>query len=116
MVHLVRSERPQAFKLGHAVGCLRATESGMIECSMSWRVATVMTTVALMAFSTHQAGAVNALGFLVPAYFYPSGAGNGFWESLNSTATRVPLVAILNPNSGTGSSVDSNFRRVTTAL
>src|SRR5829696_6590684 len=82
---------------------------------MSCRVATVVT-VALMAFAAPSVRAGNALGFLVPAYFYPSGAGNTFWEALNAAAPRVPLTAILNPNSGPGSSSDSNYRRVTTAL
>jgi hypothetical protein len=72
--------------------------------------------VALMAFVTPAASSTDALGFLVPAYFYPSGAGNGFWDELNAAAARVPLVAIMNPNSGPGSSVDSNYRRVTAAL
>jgi hypothetical protein len=73
-------------------------------------------TIALIAFAAPAFGSGNALGFLVPAYFYPSGAGNTLWEALNSAAPRVPLTAILNPNSGPGSSSDSNYRRATTAL
>jgi hypothetical protein len=72
--------------------------------------------LALMAFVAPAVSSTNTLGFLVPAYFYPSGAGNGFWDSLNGAATRVPLIAILNPNSGPGTSADNNYRRVTTAL
>jgi hypothetical protein len=72
--------------------------------------------LALMGLVTPALSSTNTLGFLVPAYFYPSGAGNGLWEALNSAATRVPMVAILNPNSGPGTSVDSNYRRVITAL
>jgi hypothetical protein len=82
---------------------------------MFYRCAMVVA-VALMAFVTPAAGSTNALGFLVPAYFYPSGAGNAFWDALNTAATRVPLIAILNPNSGPGSSADNNYRRVTTVL
>jgi hypothetical protein len=76
----------------------------------------MVVSVALMAFVAPAVSSTNTLGFLVPAYFYPSGAGNGFWEALNAAALRVPLMAILNPNSGPGTSVDSNYRRVTTAL
>jgi hypothetical protein len=36
------------------------------------------------------------VGILVPAYFY---AGS-LWDDMNRAATRVPLVAIMNPNSG----------------
>ena len=36
------------------------------------------------------------LGILVPAYFYPG----TLWSSLNFAAGQVPLVAIMNPNSG----------------
>jgi len=72
--------------------------------------------LALLTFVAPAISSTNTLAFLVPAYFYPSGAGNAFWETLNNAATRVPLVAIMNPNSGPGSSADTNYRRVTTAL
>lgn len=36
------------------------------------------------------------MGILVPAYFYPG----TLWSSLNWAAGRVPLIAIMNPNSG----------------
>ncbi len=36
------------------------------------------------------------MGILVPAYFYPG----PLWTSMNWAAGRVPLVAIMNPNSG----------------
>jgi hypothetical protein len=36
------------------------------------------------------------MGVLVPAYFYPG----ALWTSMNWAAGRVPLVAIMNPNSG----------------
>ena len=44
--------------------------------------------LALMALVTPAVSSTNTLGFLVPAYIYPSGAGNGFWEALNGTATK----------------------------
>ena len=82
---------------------------------MCCRLAVVIA-AALMAFASPAVSSTNALGFLVPAYFYPSGAGNGLWDALNAAATRVPLVAIMNPNSGPGTTADTNYRRVTTAL
>ena len=42
-----------------------------------------------------------ALGILVPAYFDPTATTQ--WTWLNQAAERVPLVAIMNPNSGPGS-------------
>ena len=53
------------------------------------------------------AGALKSsgLGLLVPAYF-PSGAE---WTSLNQAAERVPLIAILNPNSGPGAAVNKGY-------
>jgi hypothetical protein len=39
------------------------------------------------------------MGILVPGYFDPPGA---FWSELNFASTRVPLVAIMNPNNGPG--------------
>lgn len=53
-----------------------------------------------------------ALGVLVPAYF---GAGAG-WDSLNAAAERVPLIAILNPNSGPGNAVNSGYAAAVKAL
>jgi len=46
----------------------------------------------LLAFSTSAA----PIGVMVPAYFYP---GN-YWTEMNWAAGRVPLVAIMNPDSG----------------
>jgi hypothetical protein len=46
------------------------------------------------------------MGILVPGYFDPPG---GFWSELNFAATRVPLVAIMNPNNGPGRTQNPNF-------
>ena len=56
---------------------------------MRWLVVVVGCAVAL---------GVNAapLGIVVPAYFYPG----SLWSSMNGAAGQVPLVAIMNPNSG----------------
>ena len=47
------------------------------------------------------------LGIVVPAYFYPS--PGSAWNQLTAAASRVPITAILNPNSGPGTSVDPNY-------
>jgi len=44
-------------------------------------------------------------GIVVPAYFYPG----SLWSSMNWAAGRVPLVAIMNPNSGPGTTQDPQY-------
>jgi len=67
-----------------------------------WFVSALLATM-LTTLTTHSA----PLGIMVPAYFYPS--TGGYWISLNSAASRVPLVAIMNPDSGPGASQDSTY-------
>lgn len=57
----------------------------------------------LIALTGHAA----PLGIMVPAYFYPS--SGGYWDSLDFAASRVPLIAIMNPGSGPGASQDNAF-------
>jgi hypothetical protein len=45
----------------------------------------------------------------VPAYFYPNGPGLREWDRLIASAKVVPIVAIVNPASGPGDHVDTNF-------
>ncbi len=61
-------------------------------------LATMLTTLAV--FSA-------PLGIMVPAYFYPT--SGGYWDSLDFAASRVPLIAIMNPNSGPGASQDNVY-------
>lgn len=73
--------------------------------------------VGMFACSIAIAGPV---GILVPAYFYPGtggpgGVGDG-WAAMDSAASQVPITAILNPNSGPGSSVDPNYVSAATDL
>src|ERR1051326_3183175 len=56
-----------------------------------------------LACATH-AGAA-PMGIVVPAYFYPS----SLWTSMNWAAGRVPLVAIMNPNSGPDTTQDPQY-------
>lgn len=51
---------------------------------------------------------------LVPAYFYPAGAGLKAWDALLDSASKTPLVAIVNPASGPGKKVDANYMAIFT--
>lgn len=48
----------------------------------------------------------------VPAYYYPNGPGLEEWNHLIASASRAPIVAIVNPNSGPGDHADTNFTAV----
>ena len=48
----------------------------------------------------------------VPAYYYPIGPGLRDWERLMASARSVPIVAIVNPASGPGERVNTNFAAV----
>jgi hypothetical protein len=48
----------------------------------------------------------------VPAYYYPFGPGLREWERLIASAKSVPIVAIINPASGPGDHVDTNFAAI----
>jgi hypothetical protein len=48
----------------------------------------------------------------VPAYYYPFGPGLREWNRLIASAKSVPIVAIVNPASGPGDHVDTNFAAV----
>jgi spherulation-specific family 4 protein len=52
------------------------------------------------------------LRILVPAYFYPSREGLTAWKELLASANDTPIVAIVNPASGPGRRVDSNYEEV----
>jgi hypothetical protein len=48
----------------------------------------------------------------VPAYYYPFGRGLREWDRLIASAKSVPIVAIVNPASGPGDHVDTNFAAI----
>jgi len=52
------------------------------------------------------------VGLLVPAYIYPGGDGLKDWQRLIAAADRVPIIAIVNRDSGPGKQVDRNLRAV----
>lgn len=55
------------------------------------------------------AGHASTLEAIVPAYFYPSGAGLTYWNQMATAAATIPITAILNPNSGPGVAADPNY-------
>lgn len=82
-----------------------------------------MTLIAVLAFAVllvvmiHDASSARAeLDIVVPAYFYPGGAGLGLWNQMNSAAGQVPLTAIMNPGNGPGTFQDSNYMSVVNSL
>jgi hypothetical protein len=46
---------------------------------------------------------------VVPAYFFPVGAGLKDWERLIGAAARVPIVAVVNPDNGPGNVAEPNY-------
>jgi hypothetical protein len=53
-----------------------------------------------------------AMRLWVPAYYYPFGPGLREWNRLIASAKAVPIVAIVNPASGPGDHVDTNFAAI----
>jgi hypothetical protein len=47
---------------------------------------------------------------LVPAYFYPTWWVGSPWDQLNAAAARIPLEAIMNPDSGPGGAPNSDYQ------
>ena len=56
-----------------------------------------------------------SLRLLVPAYFYP-GEDAGGWAALADAAARVPVTAVLNPDSGPGAAPDAEYLAAVNAL
>jgi hypothetical protein len=48
------------------------------------------------------------VGLIVPAYFDPSADATD-WNRMASAATQVPLIAVMNPNSGPGTGPDASY-------
>ncbi len=79
---------------------------------MQWprfaRPAVAVTLVALaLAVGAGPLAAADRMGLLVPAYQYPT-LGT-LWADCAAAASRVPLVAVLNPASGPGAGVDPTY-------
>lgn len=58
--------------------------------------------------TSHPAFATSSTGIIVPLYSYPGSYWNQVIQAKNAHPS-VPIVAIVNPNSGPGSSVDSTY-------
>jgi hypothetical protein len=61
-----------------------------------------------------------SVGVIVPSYFYPGtggpgGVGDG-WAAMTAAAAQIPVIAVLNPNSGPGGSADANYAAAMTGL
>src|SRR5207249_3576007 len=52
------------------------------------------------------------LRLLVPAYFYPGGAGSAEWRRLLEAPDAAAVVIIVNPDSGPGKAADPKYERV----
>ncbi|NOT16647.1 MAG: hypothetical protein HOP20_01100 [Sulfuriferula sp.] len=72
-------------------------------------------TALILLSGSHLAVAQPLLEALVPAYFDPSSNPTA-WSTLANTAAKIPLSAIMNPNSGPGSAQDSNYVTATNNL
>jgi len=51
---------------------------------------------------------------LVPAYIYPAGAGRKDWQRLIDAASKVEIVAIVNPNTGPGDERNLDYAAIFT--
>lgn len=77
-----------------------------------FRAAAVPLVAALLAAGAGNGRAVQpaqGVKFLVPAYFYPGGAGMPHWEKLLQVGKDVEVVAIVNPASGPGKAAHPNY-------
>lgn len=63
---------------------------------------------AIMGGAARAQTSLGPLGLLVPAYIDPS-VDMSSWNVLATTATRVPLLAIMNPSSGPGRRLDAYY-------
>ena len=67
-----------------------------------------LSALALAAIVMTSVTSARAVEVLIPSYFYPAGANNG-WPQMNAAASQVALTAILNPNSGPGMAADAGY-------
>jgi hypothetical protein len=74
-----------------------------------WWVALALGAAGLASGDAPRAAAPAPLKLLVPAYFYPAGAGVTAWNKLDAAAAQIPIVAIANPDSGPGVQADANY-------
>ena len=58
---------------------------------------------------THQALATSSTGVIIPLYTYPTDGSFDAVINAKNAHPSVPIIAVINPNDGPGSSSDSNF-------
>jgi len=63
---------------------------------------------ASLGFAQAQTVTPPPVGLIVPAYFDP-GTDATDWNRMASAATQVPLIAVMNPNSGPGTGPDASY-------
>lgn len=78
-------------------------------------IARLLTCLASLVVVGASAGGAVAVDIVVPAYFFPSSGGSD-WDRLDTAAAQVPITAIMNPNSGPGTGVISNYTDVVGSL
>ncbi|HJT79275.1 MAG TPA: spherulation-specific family 4 protein [Gemmataceae bacterium] len=69
----------------------------------------VVAALALLALTAGASAEAPRLRLLVPAYFYPAGNGLRQWDRLIAAASRAPVVAVVDPDSGPGKAPDPNY-------
>ena len=78
--------------------------------SMRRQIIGIFFAIKVMVLTAHAA----PLGIMVPAYFSPS--HTVYWSELDFAASRIPLVAIMNPDSGPGASKSTSYVNVLSQL
>jgi len=74
--------------------------------------AVVWITLFFIPIMTMESLDANALGTIVPAYFYPSLLDpNNPWHDLLDAVNQIPVIAIINPNNGPGSSKNADYEQ-----
>src|SRR5262245_28411723 len=80
------------------------------------RVAVLVTAVVATAFSAPATARADQVTALVPAYFYPTWWSGSPWDDLNKAAAKIPIEAIMNPASGPGADVNTDYVAAVGAL
>jgi hypothetical protein len=76
------------------------------------RISWLLGLLLLLAGAAPAPAAEARLRLLIPAYFYPEGAGLKDWDRLIASPARADLVVIVNPASGPGTKADPNYVKV----
>ena len=69
----------------------------------------LLVSISMSFVSSHQASAVSPTGVIIPLYSYPTNAEWNAVAQAKLAHPSVPIIAIINPNSGSGITKDTNF-------